>query len=152
MPLTDLDHYLVLADNMEATRNFYVEMLGLTEGDRPRFGFPGYWLYLGDEPCVHIATRNLDSDDAASRYLSRSSEDAAVASTGAIDHLAFRGTGLIEIRERLLAGGFPFNERQVDREGRYQLFFDDPNGVKIELNFPSEEAAEITDKPESLVG
>ena len=36
--------------------------------------------------------------------------------------------------------GVDFKERQVDNQGLYQLFLMDPNGVKIELNFPASEA------------
>ena len=25
------------------------------DGFRPDLGFPGYWLYAGDVPCIHIA-------------------------------------------------------------------------------------------------
>ena len=33
-----------------------------------------------------------------------------------------------------------FTERQVDDQGLYQLFVIDPNGVKVELNYPASEA------------
>jgi catechol 2,3-dioxygenase-like lactoylglutathione lyase family enzyme len=32
MPLTKLEHYLVLTDNIDATRDFYVEALGMQVG------------------------------------------------------------------------------------------------------------------------
>jgi len=58
-----------------------------------------------------------------------------------IDHGAFRCTGLDETLARLKAAGVEFNERQVDDQALYQLFLFDPNGVKVELNFASAEAA-----------
>ena len=36
-----------------------------------------------------------------------------------------------------------YTKRQVDAQGLFQLFLLDPNGLKIELNFSSEEATEI---------
>ena len=49
MPLKNLNHLLVLAQDLEATRDFYVDVLGLAVGPRPSFKSPGYWLYLGDQ-------------------------------------------------------------------------------------------------------
>ena len=55
MPLQNLNHILVLARDLEATRDFYVNVLGLRVGPRPPFKFPGHWLYLGDKAVVHLA-------------------------------------------------------------------------------------------------
>ena len=57
MPITHLEHFLVLTDDIEATRDFYRDALGLTVGPRPPLPFTGYWLYAGRAPCVHIAER-----------------------------------------------------------------------------------------------
>ena len=46
MPLNLMEHYLVLTDDIEQTRDFYRAVLGLEDGFRPELGFPGYWLYL----------------------------------------------------------------------------------------------------------
>ena len=55
MPLQRLEHYLVLSDDIHRTRDFYRDVLGMAEGFRPELDFPGFWLYLGDVPCIHIA-------------------------------------------------------------------------------------------------
>ena len=55
MPLQRLEHYLVLSDDIHKTRDFYCDVLGMAEGFRPELEFPGFWLYLGDTPCIHIA-------------------------------------------------------------------------------------------------
>ena len=55
MPLQRLEHYLVLSDDIHKTRDFYRDVLGMAEGFRPELEFPGFWLYLGDTPCIHIA-------------------------------------------------------------------------------------------------
>jgi catechol 2,3-dioxygenase-like lactoylglutathione lyase family enzyme len=55
--MTALDHVLVLADDIERTRDFYCEVVGLAVGERPPLAFPGYWLYAGAGACVHIAER-----------------------------------------------------------------------------------------------
>ena len=57
MPLHGLGHALVLTDDLEATRAFYCDVLGLEPGDRPSLPFPGYWLYLDGVACMHVAER-----------------------------------------------------------------------------------------------
>ena len=84
MPLENLNHYLVVTDDLEATRAFYADVLGLRVGDRPPFPFPGLWLYLGDQAVVHVAQR----DESRGR-----TTGTADAPTGSVDHIAFAGTG-----------------------------------------------------------
>jgi len=57
MALNALHHVTVQTDDLEATRDFYRDILGLTVGFRPNLDFPGYWLYCGDIPVVHLVPR-----------------------------------------------------------------------------------------------
>ena len=43
MSLRQLDHALVLTDDLEGTRAFYCDALGFEVGARPPLEFPGYW-------------------------------------------------------------------------------------------------------------
>ena len=54
MTIDALDHFTVAVSDLEASRRFYVEALGLHEGERPPFEFPGAWLYSGAAPLVHL--------------------------------------------------------------------------------------------------
>ena len=54
MPLSHIEHYLVLSDEIDATRDWYRDVLGMQEGWHPDFGFPVYWMYLGGVDVVHI--------------------------------------------------------------------------------------------------
>jgi len=54
MPAQSLNHYTIKVRDLERTRNFYQEVVGLKVGDRPPLPFPGYWLYCGDIPTVHL--------------------------------------------------------------------------------------------------
>ena len=47
MPLS-LNHYSICTADLEASRRFYVDALGLGVGPRPEFPFSGRWLYAGD--------------------------------------------------------------------------------------------------------
>ena len=62
-----------------------------------------------------------------------------VAATGLLDHIAFTSSGLDEIRARLQAAEVPFEEKVLPRINNTQIFFHDPDGVGIELNFPAHE-------------
>jgi len=130
MPLRNLNHVLVLADDLEATRDFYAEVLGLEVGERPPFAFPGYWLYLGNRAVIHLASKDRGG----------TGEGASADGTGAIDHIAFEATGLADMTARLEARGIPARQREVPGLGLRQLFVQDPNGVTIELNYPASEA------------
>ena len=54
MTIDALNHFTVLTKDLDATRNFYVGILGLKEGYRPPLGFPGTWLYAGAQPVLHV--------------------------------------------------------------------------------------------------
>src|SRR5205823_2498984 len=57
MGINVLHHVTVKTDDLEATRDFYRDVLGLEVGFRPDLDFPGYWLYCGDVPVVHLVPR-----------------------------------------------------------------------------------------------
>ena len=54
MPLGGLQHYTIEPQDLERTKNFYCDVLGLENGDRPPLDFPGYWLYSGGIATVHL--------------------------------------------------------------------------------------------------
>jgi catechol 2,3-dioxygenase-like lactoylglutathione lyase family enzyme len=61
-----MEHVLVLADDIEQAREFYCDVVGLELGERPALEFPGYWLYAGATPCLHLAARSPTSSTRAS--------------------------------------------------------------------------------------
>lgn len=132
MPLNLMEHYLVLTDDIDDTREFYIRILGLADGFRPELGFPGYWLYLNSTPVIHIAewqTYTIHSNKLGIPVSSRAP------STGAFDHIAFNGTDPESMLLKLTAAEIPFERNDVPHANLVQLFINDPNGVKIELNF-----------------
>lgn len=131
MPLTQLEHYLVLTDDLDGTRNFYRDALGLREGARPPLGFPGYWLYLGEVPCIHIAEWNTYRAHSIAAGISVS---APAPGTGPLDHIAFNAADLGAVKAQLLAHRIAYSVNEVPGAGLTQLFLKDPNGVKIEIN------------------
>ena len=134
MPLLKLEHYLVLSDDVDRTRDFYRDVLGMREGFRPKLDFAGYWLYVGDTASIHIgdwASYSVWTQSVGIPISTRAE------STGAVDHIAFNASGFDEMRARLKSHGIEPSENLLDEIGLRQLFFYDPNGVPIELNFRS---------------
>jgi catechol 2,3-dioxygenase-like lactoylglutathione lyase family enzyme len=127
MSLRRLDHVLVLTDDLEATKAFYCDALGLEVGERPPFEFSGYWLYLDGVPCVHVAERGPYEAHAATRGLQ-------VGPT--VDHVAFAADAYERVAARLEAAGVDAVASTVAGAGPRQLFLTDPNGVRIEVNVP----------------
>lgn len=145
MPLSHLEHILVQTRDIEATTRWYVEVLGMRVGYTPDFKFPVKWLYIGEQDVIHVTEGGANTTANRKAYLGQQSE--ATSGTGVIDHIAFRATGLRETLERLRRLAVEFKERQVDDQGLYQVFFFDPNGIKVELNFKAEEAVALGLKP-----
>jgi catechol 2,3-dioxygenase-like lactoylglutathione lyase family enzyme len=131
MPLQGMEHVLLLADDIEATRDFYCEALGMEVGERPPLAFPGYWLYVRGVPCVHLAEREAYAAHSQTVGIAVSPRTEG---TGALDHLAFAGTDYDAIVARLRRSGIEPARNVVPGVGLRQLFFSDPNGVKIEVN------------------
>ena len=146
MPLSHIEHFLLQTADMEKTRAWYVDVLGMRVGPSPDFKFPVFWLYLGDQDVVHVTEGGRNVSENRKRYVGQESQ--STQGSGAIDHLAFRASGLREMMAHLKSLGVDFKQRRVDDQGLYQLFMFDPNGVKIELNYPGAEAeglhAEVT--------
>ena len=131
MALTKLEHYLVISDDIEATRRFYCDALGLRAGFRPQLEFDGYWLYVGDVPSIHVAERHSYARYLAGLGIPMSS---GARGSGMIDHIAFNGSDFDGILARLRALGIEAHRNDVDEIGLKQLFLLDPSGIKIELN------------------
>lgn len=134
MPLQRMEHYLVLSDDIEATKAFYCDALGMREGFRPELEFPGYWLYLGDTACIHIADWQSYAVWTEEVGIPVSQK---APGTGPVDHIAFNAAGFDDMRAHLLGRGIKLSENRLDEIGLRQIFLHDPNGVAIELNFRS---------------
>jgi catechol 2,3-dioxygenase-like lactoylglutathione lyase family enzyme len=125
MAVTAMNHFTVLTDDVEATVRFYRDVVGLAQGARPPLGFPGAWLYTGNQAVLHIVGGRQRSELRA----------------GVIDHMAFSATGLSAAIATLDAKGIAHQCRQQVGSGVWQVFFHDPNGAKVELDFAPEEPA-----------
>jgi len=126
-----LEHVTIRCAQLQRTRDFYVDLMGLVDGDRPNFPFRGHWLYLGGIPVVHLVEAT-DTAGAWGRDLVIPNPEEG---TGSFDHVAFKGDDFGAMRERLQKAGMTFKERVVPGGRLSQLFVPDPEGVLVEINF-----------------
>jgi catechol 2,3-dioxygenase-like lactoylglutathione lyase family enzyme len=102
MPLQHLQHFLIQTEDLEKTKDWYVDVLGMRVGPHPDFKFPVYWLYLGDNDVLHVTQGGAKVSENRVRYLGQ--ESTATVGSGVVDHVAFRATGLIDLIEHLKQG------------------------------------------------
>jgi len=130
MPLGTLQHFTIEPQDLERSKDFYVDVLGLKVGDRPPLDFPGYWLYSGDVATVHLMGTRKPCEGIVVRGTEKKYDD-----TGRLDHIAFAATDVQGVRKQLASKGVKFRESIVPRTGDTQIFLYDPDGVGVELNF-----------------
>jgi catechol 2,3-dioxygenase-like lactoylglutathione lyase family enzyme len=118
-----MNHFTILTDDVPATIEFYGDLLGLVPGRRPPFTFPGAWLYAGGQPILHVVGGVPREELRA----------------GVIDHMAFSATGLADTLEKLTRRGIAHDCRRLVDGTTWQLFFHDPNGARVELDFAGDE-------------
>ena len=117
-----LDHYNVSTRNLKETVQFYEDVLGLKNGARPPFDFPGAWLYSEGHPVLHI--NDISQTDKQQRP-----------DSGVIDHVAFGSRGFEAMKKHLGGKGIQHRVNLVPNSTRAQIFLRDPNNVELELNF-----------------
>lgn len=127
MNICHIDHINIAAPAalLVQVRQFYVDILGLQDGFRPAFSGPGHWLYAGSRPLVHLS----ESD----RHLS---------GNGHLDHVAFQARGLDQLITRLAEAGIEYRLAHIPEIALSQVFFNDPTGNGLEVNFQGETPVE----------
>ena len=135
MPVTAINHYLIVSKNLERSKKFYQEVLGLELAERPDFGFPGYWLKTGDSICVHLASQapNKIRDN----FLLKKHPKGTTGS-GSVDHIAFLAQDPEAVRNRIQNNKVEMHFRSFPDAKLFQIFLKDPDDVTIELNFLGE--------------
>jgi len=114
MPLTQLNHVTVRTDDLEGTRDFYQDCLGLKAGARPPLGFPGYWLYAGQDAVVHLVPKSHGIGGGPSQ------------DTGNFDHIAFTASRYNATCAHLQKRGIKFRAQEVPATKIRQIFFSGP--------------------------
>src|SRR5689334_2828452 len=120
------DHVTLICADLEATRRFYVDFIGMNEVQRPAFKFPGLWFQLG-----HVQIHATQQSPEAGRA-GWANQGGTVVSRG--HHLAFAVDDVAatletaELHEVQIASPL-----QVRPDGFKQLYIYDPDGHLVEL-------------------
>ena len=139
MLINSLDHCSIRTTKLQETRQFFVDILGLEDGKRPDFPFPGAWLYTDSTAVIHLIGVDPDDPSGLQRYVGGEISTEALQGSGAFDHIAFRANDPSVLIERLKKTDYAYRERQVPNMNLFQIFVEDPNGITIELNYRGEE-------------
>ncbi|MGH2895272.1 MAG: VOC family protein [Solirubrobacteraceae bacterium] len=132
--VSELEHVLVLSDDIDAARDFYERAVGLRTGERPPLPFDGYWLYAGASACLHIADRASYRAHARTMGLAVDERGTREAGSGPVDHIAFRAADDNAVSQRLERAGVTAVLNEVPGGGPRQFFLHDPDGVRVEIN------------------
>lgn len=128
--IESLHHISVPVTNLERSKEFYCEVLGLTEISRPPFDFPGAWYQLGDRQ-LHLIVHDKSTFRKGKTLDSRDI------------HFAIRVKSYRETRDFLRSKGFhpgadddfkKMKESPHGTAGWPQLYVMDPDRNVIELN------------------
>ena len=119
-----INHYNLRADErtMYILKKFYMDIVGLSLGERPPFKSKGFWLNAEGKDVLHLSsTKNNEK------------KEHHVNST--FDHLAFSASDIKHYETILNENNISFTFRELPEIGTKQLFFKDPVGNGIELIF-----------------
>jgi catechol 2,3-dioxygenase-like lactoylglutathione lyase family enzyme len=125
--ILSINHIQLVAekDLVLKLRDFYCDVVGLTEGFRPAFERFGFWLYIGDKDVLHIITPK----DGDGRSPQKSS----------FDHVAFKTAHYQAVLKKLESLNITFEEKPIPDMKAHQIFLRDPAGNRVELNFDGED-------------
>ena len=120
MPVIAFDHVNIRTAHLDAMVKWYGDILGLTTGPRPEFGFNGAWLYLGDHPVIHLV--EVDTPPQAAGDVT-------------LEHAAFRATDMDGFLATLKAQNVAHKASRLDSIGITQINIWDPDGNHIHVDF-----------------
>jgi glyoxylase I family protein len=123
MQITSLHHVAVCVTDIERSKRFYGEVLGLTEIERPAFPFAGAWYQMADGRQFHLIVHE---------------HPRTLRGTLAIDlrdgHFALGIADFDRTVAHLRAAGVECIERPDNVTPWKQVYVTDPDGNVIELN------------------
>ncbi len=119
LPISAVNHLGRITKRVEASRDFYRDVLGFREVARPNFNFPGAWLY-NYGIMIHLIYNEAASDP-----------DGEIQTRG--DHLALHTDDLAAAERLLNEHGVAYRKNTVADTGLVQIFCRDPDGHHVEI-------------------
>ncbi len=117
MQVVELNHVALKVADLEASTDFYGQVLGLRPLDRPAFSFPGAWFALGGQELHLIGGEDHVAEPGQPRG----------------NHFALRVDDVEAAAERLRGENVAFRGPNPRPDGALQVFLSDPDGHVIEL-------------------
>ncbi|KAJ54444.1 lactoylglutathione lyase [Actibacterium mucosum KCTC 23349] len=131
MPIKQLAHVCIFARDLDATKQFYTQVLGLDIA----FNFTrdgrvfGFYLHAGGRSHIEVFEN----------------AEAEFDKTNRINHLCLEVTSLDEMIAQIRGQGVEITDKSLACDDTWQAWTADPNGTRIEL-------FEYTDKSAQFVG
>jgi catechol 2,3-dioxygenase-like lactoylglutathione lyase family enzyme len=126
MPITQLAHICIHSSDLELTRRFYTQALGLEiafafEKDGEPFGF---YIKVGNATFIEV----FEGDPGP---------------VGNINHVAIQVTDLDALLAQIRAAGFEAGEKSLGADHSWQAWVTDPNGIRIEFHEYTPESLQL---------
>ena len=120
MSIRAIDHVNIRApaDDIAKLKDFYCDVVGLSDGWRPPFESRGHWLYAGSHPIVHLVEGDTGHSSAP---------------RAGVNHVSFRSEDFEGFIERLRKRGIEFQMSRVPTLGHRQVLVHDPLGIGVEV-------------------
>ncbi|HCS55705.1 VOC family protein [Rubinisphaera sp.] len=123
-----IDHLTLVVSDLEVSRKFYVDLLGMEVVPRPNFSFKGSWFRAGNT-LIHLILEHDQSGKAGTL------SPAQTRSTRT-HHFAFRVPDANAAWEDLEQSGIDYEVVSPPKfrpDGAVQIFLADPDGHVVEL-------------------
>ena len=121
-----IDHVAVISADLEASRHFYQDILGMEPTTRPDFPFPGLWFQAGNTQ-IHVILQSEESGPGGP-----SNPGGTLTARG--HHMAFALDDCSKAVEQLHSAGIPIAAGPQSRpDGFQQVYIRDPDGYLVEL-------------------
>jgi catechol 2,3-dioxygenase-like lactoylglutathione lyase family enzyme/uncharacterized protein YunC (DUF1805 family) len=121
-----LDHVTLVVKDLERSRQFYVESLGMRQVPRPGFSFDGLWFQAGTTQ-IHLILEYPESGPAGNQVPAAQRHSRS-------HHFAFEVADAAAVVEPLRRLGVPIISGPRPRpDGYMQIFLSDPDGHVVEL-------------------
>ena len=124
--ITRLDHANMRTTQLDVMVEWYERVLGFKTGWRPNFPFPGAWIYIEDQPLVHMV--EVEGPIPKSDNLT-------------LEHVAFSAHGIEQFRAHLAAHRERCEEVRVPGTNILQFNIWDPDGNHLHIDFDVTEDA-----------
>lgn len=121
-----MDHITLVVSDLERSRAFYEDLLGMANVTRPAFPFPGFWFQIGGQQ-IHMNVAGPEAGPAGLPPF-----EGELPSRGF--HFAFEVDSCDDAAESLKSQGVEIVTGPRSRpDGARQLYIYDPDGYLVEL-------------------